>query len=76
MTNYEKFKSMSPYELANFIINNYRCERCAYNHKCCDGDCFMGISEWLESEAEPTYCTDKKNKLVHCEDCHERECKV
>ena len=25
-------------------------------------------------EAEPTYCTDKQNKLVHCESCHE-ECR-
>ena len=26
-------------------------------------------------EAEPTYCTEKQNKLVHCENCHE-ECEV
>ena len=29
----------------------------------------------FETEVEPTYCTDKENKFVHCESCHE-ECEV
>lgn len=32
-----------------------------------------GAKMHLEVEST-TYCTDKKNHLCHCEDCHEREC--
>lgn len=67
MTNYEKIKSMSVDEMAVFL------------DKVQLDSWFKGNNEdyeapfdkqWLESEAEPTYCSDKKNRLVHCEDCH------
>ena len=76
MTNYEKIKSMSVDEMTAFIITKlafFPCELCEREHNasCTHEDCFNIHKKWLESEAEPTYCKDKQNKLVHCEDCHE-----
>ena len=74
MTNYEKIKSMSINEMAKFLesTNNQTAI------KVVDGYIVRNknyIQIWLESETEPTYCTDKENNLVHCEGCHE-ECGV
>ena len=69
MTNYEKIKSMSVDEMEHFLLKVH-----------CDGwvkgnnDDFDTSFDrkWLESEAEPTLCEDKKNHLCHCEECHEK----
>lgn len=72
MTNYEKIKSMSVDEMARFLENTTSIVAIKLDGEyiCNDKDY---IKQWLESETEPTYCTDKQNKLIHCEDCHE-EC--
>lgn len=53
MTNYEKIKSMSVEEMAEFMYENCLCACCPY----CDGglchcDCKDGHKKWLESEVE------------------------
>ena len=45
-----------------------RCAECEYNLKC--EECIYKAL----AKNTPIYCTDKKNHLCHCEDCHEREC--
>lgn len=57
MTNFEKLKTMSFYEMLNFIDSNCGCGVCS--RKDCDncnesGDCRDHMKEWLESEAEDT----------------------
>ena len=70
MTNYEKIKSMSVDEMAEFLesTNNQMAIKVGDEYIVRDK---KYIRVWLESEAEPTLCEDKKNKLVHCESCHE-----
>lgn len=89
MTNYEKIKSMSVDEMAlnlRATVSNSNCQIAC--ELCCNNNCTAvdtlykksyeiceeKIKQWLESETEPNFCTDKQNKLVHCENCHE-ECK-
>ena len=50
-TNYDRIRNMSVEEMANLICHNYRCRKCAYT-KCCNGECEIGIKEWLESEVD------------------------
>ena len=52
MTNYERIKNMTIHEIVDLIIHNYRCRKCAYYNRCCNGECEQGIKEWLESEAK------------------------
>ena len=49
-TNYDRIKSMSVEEMAEFIDKNYKCRKCAYYNKCCNGDCTNGIIQWLLQE--------------------------
>lgn len=74
LTNYEKIKSMSVDELARFLesTNNQMAIKVGGGYIVRDK---RYIQIWLESETEPNFCTDKQNKLVHCENCHE-ECEV
>lgn len=46
------------------------CKECEYNLRC--NECIYKAL----AKNTPIYCTDKKNKLVHCEDCHDKDCKV
>ena len=80
MTNYEKIKSMSIDEMASEVLTVELTGLCPLSlwqalptKKTCLSK-QMAIKDVLETEVEPTYCTDKQNKLVHCENCHE-ECK-
>ena len=50
ITNYDRIKSMSVEEMAELIDKNYKCRKCAYYHKCCNGDCTNGIIQWLLQE--------------------------
>ena len=50
MTNFEKIKSMSVKEMAEFIFDNYRCRKCACANNNCDGKCKLGIAKWLKKE--------------------------
>ena len=76
MTNYEKIKSMSVYEMAMFLKTISNCEDNLCNECPLEGCANVkGIAKWLESEVPTNYCTDKQNKLRHCEDCHE-ECEA
>lgn len=58
MTNFEKIKQMTTWELAKFIYKvsnndtkittcNDECKSCEYS----DGYCINGIGEWLQEEA-------------------------
>lgn len=59
MTNFEKIKSMSVHDMAQFLfIHQFdKCGNCGYYKKQCSGQyfddksCTMGIKLWLESEA-------------------------
>ena len=56
MTNFEKIKQMSVEELAEFICS-LMCDdccdnRCPASEKCGGGFMCLGMSEWLESEAD------------------------
>lgn len=56
MNNYKKIKSMTIEEMAEFLSNN-ECEQCCvFSDIVCEGnpnsDCFVGIKQWLEKEAE------------------------
>ena len=76
MTNYEKIKAMSVDEMAGFmvktIMENFPKRK---GNKYARALQIYILSKhwknWLESETEPNFCTDKQNKLIHCEDCHE-----
>lgn len=79
MTNYEKIKSMSIDEMAVFMnaCGHDFPPYCDYEmamQDTCSQNCIRCAVNWLESETEPNFCTDKENKFVHCENCHE-ECK-
>lgn len=53
MTNFEKIKQMSVEEMIMLICHNYKCRKCVqYHRQECDGYCYNGIKEWLESEVE------------------------
>ena len=55
MTNFDKLKSMSFYEMLEFLGNVGNCETCSRRgyESCVDvSDCKTHIKEWLESEAE------------------------
>lgn len=52
ISNYERIKNMSVEEIAHLIAHNYRCRKCAYHNKCCNGECENGIKEWLNSEVD------------------------
>lgn len=73
MTNYEKIKAMSVDEMAGFLesTNNQTAIKVGDEYIVRDK---KYIRVWLESETEPTYCTDKQNKRVHCEGCHQGDC--
>lgn len=75
MTNYEKIKSMSIDELAEFLVCYKQKGIREFYVQTIGEEVFKffvkSFKQWLESETEPTYCTDKQNKLIHCEDCHE-----
>lgn len=59
MTNFEKIKNMTVYELAKFIndsISSNLCNYCIYREDICNSDLCVGkddvaiIAEWLRSE--------------------------
>lgn len=51
MTNYEKIKSMSAEEMAEFMYK-FQSDICAYCGSCeSDFKCWHGFKKWLESEA-------------------------
>lgn len=53
MTNFEKIKQMSVEEMVMLICYNYKCRKCVqYHRQECDGYCYNGIKEWLESEVQ------------------------
>lgn len=66
MTNYEKIKNMSVYELAKFILAKFindgissdPCDYCIYDETFCNGDTCVGrnvvdvIAEWLRIEEQ------------------------
>lgn len=56
MTNFEKLKSMSFYEMLDFISENCGCHTCSRVHHSdnCDNvdDCKPYIKEWLDEEFE------------------------
>ena len=55
MTNFEKLKTMSFYEMLEFLGNVGNCETCSrHGYESCNdvSDCKTHIKEWLEAEAE------------------------
>lgn len=61
MTNFEKIKNMTVYELAKFIndgVSSDPCDYCIHSENACNSDLCGGkddvdiIAEWLRSEAE------------------------
>lgn len=50
-TNFDRIKSMSVEEMAEFIDKNYKCRKCYYYGRC-NGDCHGGIKKWLKSEVQ------------------------
>ena len=55
MTNFDKLKNMSFYQMLEFLSDIGNCEICSRREcdNCLDvSDCKTHIGEWLESEAE------------------------
>ena len=55
MTNFEKLKAMSFYQMLEFLNEMSNCQTCSRRgyESCVDvSDCKTHIKEWLESEAE------------------------
>jgi len=55
MNNFEKIKSMTIEEMADFLddgCSTYCDTYCDYGKTGCYGDCHQGIKKWLESEVE------------------------
>jgi hypothetical protein len=50
MPNLEQIMNMSNEEVVDLLFPNDKCDKCAYYNKCCNGECFNGIKERLESE--------------------------
>lgn len=83
MTNYEKIKLMSIDEIADMLVvkltnllpvSLWQALPTGRTYLA-KSEALQDVKEWLEDEAEPAYCTDKQNNLVHCEECHKKECK-
>ena len=54
MTNYERIKSMTIDEMAEWLQDGINeCDCCAYGLKfACPDSCIYGIKQWLEREVE------------------------
>ena len=50
LTNFEKIKTMSVEEMAEFLDGCSDCECCTLKDMACDIECHVNIREWLELE--------------------------
>ena len=53
-TNYDRIKSMSVEEMAEYLSDHWSCVDCAFEKDCDDNyiSCHKNIKQWLESEVE------------------------
>ena len=54
MTNYDRIKSMSVEEMAEYLSDHWSCVDCAFEKDCDDNyiSCHKNIKQWLEQEVE------------------------
>lgn len=52
MTNFERIKSMSIDEMAEFIYEHCCCDDCSLPTSCLDKNCKKCVKKWLESEVD------------------------
>ena len=53
-TNYDRIKSMSVEEMAEYLSDHWSCVDCAFEKDCDDNyiSCHKNIKQWLEQEVE------------------------
>lgn len=50
MTNSEKLRALSDYELADIVRFWLECDYCPINDGECQGNCYLAAMEWLKQE--------------------------